>query len=313
MKQKQVRSAVDLMAIVSKYNTDDECRAYLTELRWPKGVQCPQCQSKKISRIQKRNQYDCDSCRYQFSVLSGTQFHDTHLPLTKWFWATYLICESRKGISANQLKRMLRVSYETAWYLSHRIRDAMKGEETRAKLSGTIEVDETFIGGHQRGSQFKPGNPLCKKEVVIGIRQRGGELRFFHAADVKSGTLAKYIKENVSEDVDVIMTDEFQGYPKALHDAGVLAEHKTVKHKDGIYVDGDIYTNTVESAFSLLKRGIVGTWHRVSAKHLQAYLNEMCFRFDNRKNPYLFRDTLLRLLKAEHLEYKELTADDRAA
>jgi hypothetical protein len=105
------------------------------------------------------------------------------------------------------------------------------------------------------------------------------------------------------------MTDELQSYPKALHDAGVMAEHKTVKHKDGTYVDGDIYTNGIESAFSLLKRGIVGTWHRVSAKHLQAYLNEMCFRFDNRKNPYLFRDTLLRLLKTEHLEYKELTAN----
>jgi transposase-like protein len=184
----------------------------------------------------------------------------------------------------------------------------MKASEGRPKLGGTIEVDETFVGGRNKGHQFKPGNPACEKQVVIGIRQRGGELRFFHAQDVKSGTLAKFIRENVSTDVDVIMTDEFAGYPKALHDAGVMCEHKTIKHKDGIYVDGDIYTNTVESAFSLLKRGIVGTWHRVSAKHLQAYLNEMCFRFDNRKNPYLFRDTLLRLLKAEHLEYKELVA-----
>jgi len=150
--------------------------------------------------------------------------------------------------------------------------------------------------------------PECKKQVVIGIRQRGGELRFFHADDVKSGTLAKYIRENVSQDVDVIMTDEFNGYPKALHDAGVLAEHKTIKHKDGIYAVGDVYTNTVESAFCLLKRGIIGTWHRVSAKHLQAYLNEMCWRFDNRKNPYLFRDTIKRMLTADNLEFKQLTA-----
>jgi hypothetical protein len=117
------------------------------------------------------------------------------------------------------------------------------------------------------------------------------------------------VTRNVSQDVDVIMTDEFQGYPKALHDAGVLAEHKTICHRDGVYADGDIYTNSVESAFSLLKRGIIGTWHRVSAKHLQAYLDEMSFRFDNRKNPFLFRDTLLRLLQSEHLEYKELVAD----
>jgi hypothetical protein len=104
------------------------------------------------------------------------------------------------------------------------------------------------------------------------------------------------------------MTDEFPGYPQALAKAGVLAGHKIIRHKDGIYAIGDVYTNTVESAFSLLKRGIIGTWHRVSAKHLQAYLNEMCFRFDNRKNSFLFRDTLLKLLQAEHLEYKELIA-----
>jgi len=239
----------------------------------------------------------------------GTMFHDSHLPLTTWFVVTYLLTESKKGMSASRIYRMLgKKSYKTAWYLCHRIRAAMESAmEDRPKLSGTIEVDETFVGGRQRGHQHKPGHPECKKEVVIGIRQRGGALRFFHAEDVKSGTLAKYIRENVSQDVDVIMTDEFQGYPKALHDAGVLAEHKTVCHKDGVYVDGDIYTNTVESAFSLLKRGIIGTWHKVSAKHLQAYLDEMCFRFDNRKNPYLFRDTLLKMLEAEHVEYKSLT------
>ena len=133
------------------------------------------------------------------------------------------------------------------------------------------------------------------KEIVIGIRQRGGELRSFHAEDVKSDTLAKYIKENIAHDVDVIMTDDFGGYPSAIAKAGVLCEHKTIKHKDGIYAIGDVYTNTAESAFSLLKRGIVGTWHRVSAKHLQAYLDEMSFRFDNRNNPYLFRDTLRKM------------------
>ena len=301
--------AIDLCELMERFGDEQSCRNYLEKLRWPKGVQCPKCSGERISSILKRDQYNCDteSCRYQFSVTADTQFHDTHLPLFKWFLATFLICQSRKGMSANQMKRMLRINYRTAWYLCHRIRDAMK-EANPEPLGGTLEIDETFVGGRQRGHQHKVGHPECKKEVVIGIRQRGGALRFFHAADVKAGTLAKYIRENVSQDVDVIMTDEFQSYPKALHDAGVLAEHKTVCHKDGVYVDGDIYTNGIESAFSLLKRGIVGTWHRVSAKHLQAYLDEMCFRFDNRKNPYLFRDTLLKLLQAEHLEYKELIA-----
>src|ERR1700685_3359291 len=299
--------AIDLCELVDRFPDDQKCRNYLEHLRWRDGVRCPKCQGERISSILKRDQYDCDSCRYQFSVTAGTIFHDTHLPLTKWFLAVYLICQSRKGMSANQLKRMLRINYRTAWYLCHRIRDAMQATD-RQPLGGIVEVDETFVGGKQRGHQHKVGHPECKKQVVIGIKQRGGELRFFHAQDVKSGTLAKYIKENISEDVDVIMTDEFGGYPSAIAKAGVLADHKTIKHKDHIYVDGDVYTNGIESAFSLLKRGIVGTWHRVSAKHLQAYLNEMCFRFDNRKNPYLFRDTLLKLIDAPVLEYKKLIA-----
>jgi transposase-like protein len=304
-----MKEAIDLCELVELYGNDQDCRNYLERLRWPGGIRCPKCDGEKISSILKRDQYNCDveSCGYQFSVTAGTVFHDTHLALTKWFLAVFLICQSRKGMSANQLKRMLRINYRTAWYLCHRIRFAVN-EASPDKLDGTIEIDETFIGARQRGHQHKAGHPESKKQVVLGIRQRGGELRFFHAEDVKSGTLAKYIRENVSSDVDVIMTDEFQGYPKALHDAGVLCEHKTIKHKDGIYVDGDIYTNTVESAFSLLKRGIMGTWHKISAKHLSAYLDEMTWRFNNRKNPFLFRDTMLKLIQSDNLEYKELTS-----
>jgi transposase-like protein len=298
-----------LCEVLREFGSDETCREYLEALRWPDKVTCPRCASDKISRVYERKVFDCDSCRYQFSVLAGTIFQDTKLPLSTWFATVYLMCESKKGISANQVNRMIGGSYKTAWYLCHRIRAAMtsaKGD--RPKLGGTVEVDETFVGGIQRGHQHKPGHPECKKEVVIGIRQRGGELRFFHADDVKSGTLAKYIKENISHDVDVIMTDEFGAYPSAIAKAGVFTEHKTIRHKDKVYVDGDIHTNTVESAFSLLKRGIVGTWHKISAKHLAAYLDEMEFRFNNRSNPYLFRDTLMKLIEAPVLEYKKLTA-----
>jgi hypothetical protein len=144
---------------------------------------------------------------------------------------------------------------------------------------------------------------------VIGLRQRGGELRFFHASDVKSGTLAKYIQENVSTDVDVMVTDEFPAYPKAMIASNINGlKHKTIRHRDKVYVDGDIHTNTVESAFSLLKRGIMGTWHKISAKHLQAYLDEMSFRFDRRKNHDLFLDTLRHMITAPVLTFEELTA-----
>jgi transposase-like protein len=294
---------MDMGKLMVDFDTEAECRAYMEELRWPNGIECPRCKGKVISRIHKRDQFDCDSCRYQFSVMSGTIFHDSHLPLPKWFVAVLLICESRKGMSANQLKRILGVSYKTAWYLCHRIRAAMQ-EADRPVLDGTVEMDETFIGGKKSFGQGK-----SDKEVVIGLRKRGGELRLFHVEDVKSGTLAKYIRENISKTVDVIMTDEWVGYPKAMIQAGVHgSKHRTIKHKSHVYVHGNVHTNTVENAFSLLKRGIMGTWHKLSAKHLAAYLNEMTFRFNNRRNEFLFRDTIKRLIASPKLEYKKLIA-----
>lgn len=298
--------SVNLVSLIEQFGSEDRCRAYLEALRWPGEVACPRCKSDKISQIVKRNQFDCDGCRYQFSVTAGTIFNDSHLPLWKWFLCVYLLCESRKGMSANQIKRTLGISYKTAWFLCHRIRAAMK-ELNPEPLGGIVEIDKTYVGGalHGKGSQ---GGSHKHKEIVIGIKQRGGELRFFHAADVKSGTLAKYINENVSSDVHVVMTDDFPSYPKAMIKAGINGKkHETINHTAGVYADGDITTNGIESAFSPLKRGIVGPWHKVSAKHLAAYLDEMTFRFNNRDNPYLFRDTLIRLIESPVLEYKKLT------
>jgi transposase-like protein len=291
------------MSIIRKYGTDEKCRQCLVHLRWPDGIICPKCSSKKISRVYERGTFDCDNCRYQFSATAGTMFHDSHLPLTIWFYVTFVMCESRKGVSANQIKRMFGISYKTAWYLCHRIRAAMV-EANKPKLKGIVEVDETYVGGRGHG---KRGRGADHKEVVIGIRQRQGELRFFHAEDVRSGTLERYIRENISEDVEILMTDDLGQYRGVARRMGMQGKHKTIRHKEGWYVMGDVHTNTVESAFSLLKRGVLGTWHRLSAKHLQAYCNEMCFRFNNRKNPYLFRDTILKLIASPNLEYKKLT------
>lgn len=299
--------SVNLCALIEQFGSEAKCREYLTALRWPDKVSCPRCRETKASRIAKRNQFDCDACRYQFSVTAGTIFNDSHLPLWKWFLAVYLLCESRKGMSANQIKRTLGISYKTAWYLCHRIRAAMK-EVNQEPMDGVLEMDETYVSGRYRGPEAQRFHAK-NKEIVIGIKQRGGELRFFHAEDVKSGTLAKYIKENVSGEAHVICTDELTSYPGAVKQSGLKnLEHRTVNHSAGVYVNGDITTNGIESAFSLLKRGIIGSWHKVSAKHLAAYLDEMTFRFKNRKNPYLFRDTLLKLIASPVLEYRELTA-----
>src|SRR5581483_6120888 len=164
---------IALPTLIDKYGDEDACRAYLEALRWPNGIACLRCGSTAISRIKKRGQFDCDSCRYQFSVLVNTVLSDTHLPLRKWLMATYIMCESKKGVSSNQLKRMLGVSYKTAWYLTHRIRAAMK-DEAPAPLRGIAEVNEKFIGGWTRSKGRAYGG---NKTMVIGALQRGGEVR----------------------------------------------------------------------------------------------------------------------------------------
>jgi transposase-like protein len=217
--------------------------------------------------------------------------------------ATLLLCEAKKGMSANQLKRTIwgvdKGSYKTAWYLCHRIRAAMK-EADQPMLDGTVEMDETYVGGKPR-----IGRRVREKDIVIGLRQRGGDVRFIHAKDVKSDTIYKIIADNVSEDVEVLITDEHPVYPGAM--GSKKDRHKTIKHKD-TYVVGGVHTNTVESAFSLLKRGIVGTWHRISTKHLPAYLNEMAFRFNRRDDHNLFLDTLRHMITAPALPFEKLTA-----
>jgi transposase-like protein len=292
-----------LTALVDRFRSEEKCRAYLEELRWPDGVRCLRCRSDKISRIRTRDQFDCDSCSYQFSVTAGTIFADSHLPLWKWFAAAYLIGESRKGVSANQLKRELGTTYKTAWYLTHRIRAAMK-DENPIPLTGIVEVDETWIGGKRRhvGSGYKEN-----KTMVLGAVERGGRIRLRVEKYRARRELTRFIRENIDPDAPRIMTDAWPGYVSKDF-ADYNTTHESVDHAAGEWVRADVHTNTVEGVWSLFKRSIVGSYHQLSAKHLPAYLDEMAFRFNNRENPFLFRDTILRLIKAETLRYSELTA-----
>jgi transposase-like protein len=299
-----------IIDLCATFSTDERARELLERLRWPDGTKCPRCEENTVRMANSMKLWYCKACDYQFTVTVGTVFNDSHLPLIKWLTATYLLCEARKGMSANQIKRNIGVSYKTAWYLCHRIRSAMK-EVDPQPLGGIVEIDETYIGGRKRArvdGKNHRGHHRVEKEVVIGIKQRGGTLRFFKAEDVKTGTLAKFIKENVSEDVEVVMTDEANFYPRAFMEAGISGrKHYAVNHSKGVYVDGDITTNGIESAFSLLKRGIIGSWHKVSAKHLVAYLDEMTFRFNRRNSKTLFMDTLRYMVTADPLSYEKLT------
>ena len=301
---------MNLIDVNALFPTDEKCRELLTRLRWPAGAECPRCKMPAVELETEKQLFYCKDCDYQFTVTAGTVFNDSHLPLTKWFVAALLLCEAKKGMSACQIQRTLGISYKTAWYLCHRIRAAMV-ESQRPMLDGKVEVDETYVGGRGHGAGIRGRG--TKKEPVIGIRQRGGDLRLFHTKDITGRTLEQFIRENISEDLDVLFTDDYNLYRGVTKRMGIKAKHKTIRHSFKIYTDGDTHTNTVESAFSLLKRGIVGTWHKVSAKHLQAYCTEMAFRFNRRKNPDLFLDTLRHMITAPALTFKNLTKETEAA
>jgi transposase-like protein len=291
---------MNLPKLIERFGSEEKCRAYLEDLRWPDGVECPRCEAKTISRLADRNQYECSKCRYQFSVTAGTIMHDSHLPLWKWFLAIYLITESKKGISAKQLQRMLGVSYKTAWYLSHRIRDAM-GDVDEKPLRGIIEADETWHGGKRRGSGSGPYK--SGKKVIIGAVERGGEVRLRLAAGRDRGTLHRFIREVVDTDAEGIYTDDWVGY------VGIADEdtfHKVVNHASKEWVRGDVHSNTIESVWSLFKRSVIGSYHQVSVKHLPRYLDELEWRYNNRENPFLFRDTVRALTGADALPLKKL-------
>jgi transposase-like protein len=297
---------VSLVDLISEFGSEDRCRAYLEALRWPQGVRCIRCGSAKISRIKARDQFHCDGCTYQFSVRAGTIFHDSHLPLWKWFLAVYVMGESKKGVSANQLKRMLDVSYKTAWYLCHRIRAALAELEPEP-LSGIVEADETYHGNPpMRFGRRAPGRAVGNnKTAVIGAVERGGRVRLKVSDRVNRQALHEFLRAVVADDAEAIYTDDYQAY---IGIADLNTRHETVTHSKKEWVQGDVHTQTMEDVWSLFKRSVIGSYHHLSVKHLQAYLDELAFRYNNRENAYLFRDTLLRLVEADAKPYRELIA-----
>src|SRR6266542_4370483 len=315
------KSDMDLMKLITKFDTDEKCRIALEKLRWPDGVRCVRCGSEKISRNYKRNQFECTPCGYHFSVTAGTILHETHLPLRKWLIATYLICESKKGVSALQLKRVLGVAYKTAWYLCHRVREAVKDADVSllGLDSGFVECDEAFIGGkikwmhkaERAKREYDGKRGTYGKKVVFGAIERGGKVRLEYGGQdsVKKEALRAFLKAKLADETKVISTDSHGAYI-GIDDDNTI--HVSVDHNKGEYVRGLAHTNTLENVWSLFKRSIVGSYHQISMKHLDRYLDEFEFRFNNRHNPFLFRDTLLRLLTTSNLEYKNLTKDNAA-
>ena len=279
----------------------DEQAAYehLANIRWPEGPVCVHCQSKKIYTLKvksrsKRVVLKCAACRKQFSATVGTIFERSHIALNKWFMAFQLMASSKKGMSAHQLHRMLNITYKSAWFLAHRIRHVMKQTPFGDKLGGIVEADETYIGGksHIRGD---------KKMPVFALVERGGKVRSFTMPLVTSENLKRAIDEHVEKSA-TLMTDEFAGYKKIGKD---FAEHQTVNHSKKEYVRDTASTNTVEGYFSLLKRGLNGTYHHVSQRHLHRYLDEFNFRYNARKEDDATRNFLaLKRSEGKRLQYR---------
>lgn len=282
-----------IFQIVKQFNTEEQCIAHLERIRWPKGLRCVRCKNKRVFKFtaagktgKPRYLYECVDCRYQYSVTTGTVFHNSHLPLTKWFLAIYMICSAKKGISAKQVQRELAVSYETAWYMAHRVRLAMQEDgDFCQKFDGIVEVDETYVGGKRPG---RPGRGSANKVPVVGMKERtSGHVRMQAIKNVSGRTLAEFIRDHAKPGAEV-HTDSFCSY--RWLDSSEYA-HRAVNHRK-TYVDGPVHVNGVENIWSLLKRGIMGTYHKISEKYLPLYLDEFAFRF-NYRNDFAIMDRVL--------------------
>ena len=273
------------------FPTDDACKQYLTARRWPAGVRCPRCENEKVYALPSRPFNwlckNCDRRGYRFSVLVGTIFENTNVPMLQWFKVVYLMLTSKNGISALQIHRMMGFgSYRTAWYMCHRVRGGLADPEFR-KLMGIVEVDETYIGGknkNRHADKRTAGTGIAGKETVIGAVSRKGSVVARVIANTSADTFNRFVREAVSEKVSLIATDEHASYG----DLKKTFPHKFVRHSAGQYVDGVVHTQTIDGFWSLLKRGIMGSFHKVSRKYLPLYVVEFEFRYNNRNNPDIF-------------------------
>jgi len=312
------RDELNLISLAQEYSSDEKARELLESKLWPNGAICPHCKNdgktKPNSKLEpkagsksavRKGVYFCGACREQFTVTVGTIFEGSHVPIGKWLMAIFILCSSKKSISANQMSRMLKVQYKTAWFMLHRLRHAVSPEmPLNTLLKGEVEVDETFVGGKGR---------LCSKyrrqTPVVALIERGGNMATRVVSNVTQKNLGAALHDCVSKDATV-NTDEHTAYRKPLKD---WAKHNTVVHSRYEYTrrnkDGTVSgINSCESFFSLLKRGVYGSWHHVSREHLPKYANEFAFRWNTRGLTDGERmETAIGMVTGKRLTYRQAT------
>ena len=287
-----------LTELMTKFHTEEACKQFLKEMRWPEGVQCPRCGNQKVYELKSKPFHwicKAKTCGgrngYRFSVITKTVFENTNYPLRTWFQVIYLMTQSKKGISALQIHRQIGSGdYRTAWYMCHRIRAAMK-DAGFSKLMGEVEVDETYIGGsdHNRHRNRRRGDhgPAGKISVIGAIARKGNVVcQIIESTD--RHTMSQFVRQAVGDRVSLVATDEHMGYGRLAREF----PHQTVNHSKGEYVRGNVHTANLDSFWSLLKRGVIGTYHKVSKDYLPLYFAEFSFRHNNRKNPNIFANVI---------------------
>jgi transposase-like protein len=274
------------------FNDADKAREYLEAQRWPDGPVCAHCGSLNATALDgakhRPGLYQCNDCREQFTVTLGTVMERSKIPLNKWLLAIHLLGASKKGMSAHQIHRMLKITYQSAWFMCHRIREAMR-DDTASPLGGggkIVEADETYFGkretripSKQRGKRpYIKRGLAADKRPIVALVERGGSVRSFHIGHATKANVTKIVTENVHRETR-LHTDESKLYNDA---SGHFAEHETIKHSANEYVRGDVHTNTIEGYFSIFKRGMKGVYQHCGEKHLHRYLSEFDFRYNNR-------------------------------
>jgi transposase-like protein len=285
---------MNILEAIKKFPDQETCIHYLETLRWHNEPECPYCKSKQSSKRQASQRHQCNSCNRSYSVLVGTIFESTKLPLPQWFLAITLILNAKKGLSSRQLSRDLGVNRNTGWYLQMRIRKAMQEGEDGGLFKGIVEIDETYIGGAKANHSKKKRQArrdsglqitgMQDKQPVIGLLERDGRIKLQVIEKAHGKTMKPIIEQTVSKDASLV-TDGFGGYAGL---GKLFKDHQILNKDKEEYARGQYHTNTIEGFWTLLKRGIYGQYHKVSSKHLQAYLDEFTFKYNHRDNRFLF-------------------------